>query len=371
MNNSCKKCVFIQTAELPNPPTLRNIEIFHYLGYKVEFWGAKRGSASKVLSNPLFEWKRIGIQYPLSSWMYLVGTPVFILIANIKLCVSRPKVVHASDLEGALSCFLYKILSKGALILVNIHDNFALRYRLGYFAKYLLSRIEGMSMLVGDLLIVPDESRLKMLKPCPIDNIIIVPNTPWDCGKRDSVVSSRNRLRVVMSGWMVWTRGFKQIGDIVKQRDDIDLIILSAGGADDVLKYARNLPNTKFMCDLPQAEVLEILKDSDLLIALYDPAIEINRHAAPNKVYDALAASCPILINSECSISQNIVEWECGYTVSYGDSRAIGLIFDDLLKNRWKILEMGTNGRNVYEQRFSWQMEREKIILKINQLTSS
>jgi len=360
------KFIFIKPAHYPNPRDIKNINIAKDLGFEVEYWGAFR---EKKISNKEI-WggikiKRYGIYYAYSSYWYFLGTPLFILRISIQLFKKRPLFVHASDIEAMLASISYKILFKKSKLLFNIHDNCFIRHEFNNFIKKILKLLECKLSHLANIVLLPEDGRLEIMEPWKPKNYLIIPNTPPDPGYFS--IQPFPPIRILAAGWLMWTRGYKILGEIVKKRRDVEIII-AGRGSQEVINYILSLPRTKYYGYLSQDKVLKLGVKCHLIVAFYDPSIEINIYAAPNKVYDALALGRPIIINKETKISRKIKEWDCGYCIEYGNVEELNRLLNDIIKKPHRIIEKSKKCREIYEKYFRWKTQKRKIIKIIEEM---
>jgi len=64
---------------------------------------------------------------PYRSVVFLSRLPIFWAWVFLKLCIYKPKIVHACNLDTVLQCYLYKILFRKKLIF-DVLDRFAMPY---------------------------------------------------------------------------------------------------------------------------------------------------------------------------------------------------------------------------------------------------
>lgn len=360
-----KQFVFIQRSPFPNPRVVKNIKVAIEENYKIVFLGAykKRGLLRKEHWSGI-EIKRLGIYYPDSSIWYFLGTPIFALSVFTWLIKHNPDKIHASDVEGILGVIPYKILTKKVHVFFNIHDNFSLRYSVPNWVRIILAKIEATLGSFADIVLVPDKSRLELLKPWEPDNIIIAPNTPPDPGYYSKTLNKK--LRIFCPGLINWQRGFEILGKLILSRKDIELIICGSG-PQKVVKYVKSLPGIKYCGYIPQDQSLKIGASCDLVFAYYDPSYKINIYASPNKLFDALAIGRPILINKETLVAKWVEKEKVGFSLPYGDLNALNQLINNLLENPQKITKTGYRGRKLYESHYKWSVVKEKIKKSFNE----
>lgn len=355
-----KLFAFVRPYTHPTPRVLKNMVAARNLGFRAEFWGAFRSpSIPKRGYWEGFPVHRHGIYYPESSLWYLIATPIYVLTIALKLFRVKPLLIHASDLEGVAACVLYRLFCRRSRLVLNIHDNFGARYNVPPFVKRILSGFEATLGKVADAVLIPDATRLEMLKPWVPSCALITPNTPPDPGYAEMPESPP--IRILSAGWLMWTRGIRLLGELVTRIPEVELIV-AGSGTQDVIDYVKGLPRTVYHGYLTQRQALEIGKSCHIVTALYDPSIEINRYASPNKIFDALALGRPVLINKETLISQEVEKWGCGFLIKYGDIDEIERLIHTLLRNHDLLQRKGSLARELYEKEFRWEYTKQKVM---------
>lgn len=296
--------------------------------------------------------RRVGIYYPVASLWYIVGTPIYVLCVLIWLIRHKPRFIHASDVEGMCAPAFYRLLGGRAKIVFNIHDNYALKYRVPRWLKVILAKLEAFLGERADMVLVPDESRLRLLSPWKPRSCVIIPNSPRDPGylKR----RCDGRLRIFAPGDLIWQRGYKALGELARRRGDVSLVVCGSGPT-EVEEYVRNLPRAEYHGLVPQNQSLELGKSCDVVVAFYDPQYEINRYASSNKLHDAMALGRAVIVNNGVMMSDWVQEKRIGYSVPYGDVEALDKLVTRLLNDQEEMYRAGARGRALYEEHFDWR----------------
>lgn len=356
---------FIRPSSYPIPPIRRKMEVAKDLGFDVKFIGARR--KRNLLKNEVwqgFNIERLGIYYPGSSWYYLIGTPIFGIITAIWLIKNKPAIIHASDLEGIFGVKLYYILGGRSYIIYNIYDNYSLRYKVPKWMKNILNKIESGFGKCSDVVIVPDQTRLKLLLPWVPNQSVIIPNSTKDPGYKPLKINSK--IKIFASGWLVEQRGYKILGELIKKNDKVELLICGEG-TKNIKDYINTLPRTTFYGYLPQEEALKIGSNCDLIFAYYDPSFEINIYASPNKVYDALALGRPVVINEETEISKWVKINKVGYCLPYDNVDSLNQLINTIINDPTDAYRISINARKLYEKLYDWNVVKQEIIKIFNQ----
>lgn len=308
-----------------------------------------------------FRVRRLGPYYPMSGHLsYFLGTPLFVARVGIELLRLRPQLVHASDVEAMMGVVLFQALGGRARVVFNIHDNFSLRNNASPLARRGMARVERWLGARADVVLVPDETRLELLAPWQPANAVVVPNVPSEDPGYAPRVPGRV-LRLFVGGWLSWLRGFRELGELMASRPDTELVVCGFG-PDDVTGFVRELPRTTFLGQVTQREALQAAASCDLAVALYDPQVELNRYASPNKVFDALSVGRPLIINREAQIARMVERERVGFVVTYGDVAELCQLLDHLAAHPEDVDEAGRRARLLFEQRYTWESVKPRVI---------
>lgn len=212
-------------------------------------------------------------------------------------------------------------------------------------------------------ILVTDENRYKLMPESLRSKCIILPNYPeyflFDSEKRASP-----ELRILFNGWMGLNRGTEIVEGLLKT--GLPVKVFMAGWFSD--EYSRNLVSRypgqiEFMGVMPQQSALELAqKKADYILCVYAPINENNINASPNKVYDAIQASTPLIINAEVRISQWVKEKEIGFILPEYDVTDFNNLYNDLQKDKNKF-----SFNKELKQTYTWECVEENL-LKAHQL---
>jgi len=143
--------------------------------------------------------------------------------------------------------------------------------------------------------------------------------------------------------------------EILKDHPDIHFLLVGGGKEkQNLIKIAQDkgLQNITFLPAVPKADMKEILSASDACVAILKP-LEMYRTTYPNKVFDYMAASKPVLLAIDGVIRTVIEDAHAGMFVPPGNpsSLADAVLY---LKNHPEIsFEMGLLGRKYVSAHFN------------------
>lgn len=300
-----------------------------------------------------------GFAYRYSSWTVPVGTLCYQLATVAHLRRLKPDYVHAGDFEGLLGAVIYKKwFATGCRVIYDIADSYAARYRIPQAIEDAIQYIDDVAMARCDVVILPQSNRYGNFRFRRPVEWRIVPNCPFRADAPiPRPVAKTGDLRVLASGWIRETRGIRQLVEAAKASGGVRIVVVQSGNADtQLLEYLQSASVVEYRSTMPQSEVLQLAQGCHLVAAMYEPSSRINRQAAPNKVYDAMASARPVLINSEVDAASEMVdELGCGFAVPYYDIQAMTDLFAMLKGDLCICDSIGMRGRRLFEEKFHWE----------------
>ncbi|MEE1877678.1 glycosyltransferase family 4 protein [Altererythrobacter litoralis] len=148
-----------------------------------------------------------------------------------------------------------------------------------------------------------------------------------------------------------------------RERDDIVLVLHGEGGMKSDLKARAahaNLTNVIFSDSLPsKQEVSRVVASCDVCMTIYKATKEVTW--SPNKMFDALAAGKPVLINVGQWLGETIEENGCGISCSPEDPTDLADALEKLSADPHLRARMGRNSRALAENEF----DRKKLAARL------
>jgi glycosyltransferase involved in cell wall biosynthesis len=162
----------------------------------------------------------------------------------------------------------------------------------------------------------------------PSERIVLAPNG-FDFSEHLSPRTQRTRPRifqVAYAGNMGLATGLDVVLDAAALlRDQHDIEFLLAGGGLDASRIAQRieregLDNVRFLGVLPRAKSLELLVTVDAAIVPLHGGLT---DAIPSKMFDALAAGCPMIVSASGEAERLLLASKTGVHVEPQDPRAL------------------------------------------------
>ena len=250
------------------------------------------------------------------------------------------KIIHACDFDTVMPSLFMKVFGKK--VVFDIFDWFSDEVKTGkWYIDKPINFMEKLSVKLADLVIICEKGRLPQMEVIP-DQYIIVPNIPE--GIDDLAFPSESSsdyhdddfsIAIAYVGGLVEHRGLKELVTVVSRYPHIRLNI--AGFGDDALvqyitRMSEKFTNIFYYGKIPYGEALSIMKQSDLLYAMYYKTNPNHLYAAPNKFYEALALEKPIITTAGTLVGDKVKSIKSGYVINEGE-RAFEELLDKLIND--------------------------------------
>ncbi|MCK9582256.1 MAG: glycosyltransferase family 4 protein [Endomicrobiales bacterium] len=272
-------------------------------------------------------------------------------------------IIHCCDFETALPSFLISKIFKKKLI-YDIYDYYIHSRPVPKFLKRFIENLEIGIINNADTVIICNENRYEQMSKTKPKNIIVIHNTPEINFANDSISLNKqnNRFRIVYVGLLQNGRLLSEIGNLISVNPDIELHI---GGYGKLSEYFKELSkkhnNIVFYGEMDYNSALLLEAKADVLFATYDPEIINHKYSAPNKFYEAMAFKKPIIVSRGIGIDKVVEEENIGIVIDY-DAKSFFAAVQYLKNNPGKCIEMGKNGRLLYDKKYSWEIMKKRLL---------
>ncbi len=113
---------------------------------------------------------------------------------------------------------------------------------------------------------------------------------------------------------------------------------------------------------------MEIAAAATAMFAHYKPFVENHIYAAPNKLFDAMMVGIPLLINSECLVSQFAEKAGFGMPTRFGNADELEHAIKTIYSPDEALRAACTNAQTLFEAEYSWQRMEERWIAFFDKL---
>ena len=362
--------VLVKSDPIWNQSSIRAIQIIKSLSkkYSTVALGWNRQLKPLELTSENINLQLFNLKAPYGYDQYgtlrlILYFPIFWIWVFIKLCVHRPKAIHACDLATILPCYIYKILFRRKLIF-DILDRYGMTYipmnRNVLFKVFysLVNSLEELFAKNSDVLIAVSDKIFLTFRKKPT-NCVTIMNCPED-GLINKSELQTNVFKLLFTGAIRTGRGLETVSEIIMKMKDTELIV--TGKIKDMKLHDKisGIPNIKYYGFLDRNKLLDLEASSDVMIALYDLNLQRQyEYGIANKVLEAMMCGLPIITN----ISHDMVnDTECGLTVEYENVEQITQAIITLRDNPELRRLFGTNGRKAFLEKYNWTKMEEKLL---------
>ncbi len=239
------------------------------------------------------------------------------------LLKSDADIIHACCFDTIMPAILTKLLKRKKLV-YDIFDFYAetLPQQIPKYIINFIAALERFCMRFADAVIIVDESRKVQIKGANINKMEIIMNCPVYC--ESNLQSKNTNFSIFYGGMISKTRGLSQLINVVRNYDEINLIVAGMGEDENIYSpIFKNIANVKFLGWINYHNYLNETQKADLIYGLYDPIIPNNRFASPNKLFEAMMCKKPIIVNEETSMAEIVRKEKCGIIIPYNDENAL------------------------------------------------
>ena len=254
----------------------------------------------------------------------------------------RPAVIHCHDLD-TLPLGWYAAGRLRTPLVFDAHDNFPdmVTGHLPAAAVRALRAVERWLVRRCDLLVTVGDLLAGHYRSMGAKRVVVVGNWKDPEAFRFSRETLRQTRREL--GLSDARIAISYIANLGRERpvepllaavaaDDRFACVIGGDGpnANIVRQYARTHPSTVYLGRVPPDRIPLMTAACDVVYACYDEASLNARWGAPNKLYDAIAASKPLLANDLGEVGKLIRRTGCGVLVKTPTREAIGKALEQM-----------------------------------------
>lgn len=270
----------------------------------------------------------------------------------------RPDIVHSADYDTVPPALRAR-RRWGAKFVFDVWDFYAdmMTSNVPETVRRIVRKREAEAIREADLVILPDLASRARLSTEP-RRLIEVMNVPEE---QNVTRSPHDRFTVFYGGNIAKDRG---LPGLVRACEATGAVLIVAGRGPDeaeLLPLIESSPNAVFLGHVSHDEIVRQTASADVIPALYDPSVPINRLASPNKLYEAMMCGVPTLVADGTRMADIVRSERVGVVVPYGDNGAIRRALETLMLSPDGCAELGSRGRRLYEERFRWGIMRERL----------
>ncbi len=276
------------------------------------------------------------------------------------LATRGAKVVHASDLDTLPVALAAKVLG-GRKVVYDIFDFYGdlITRPLAERTRRALRGMEAGLASFADMVLLPDSVRRGTLGPKFPRPVEIVMNAP-----PDEVLSEKQPAEFTLfyGGNLGPDRGLLEASEVVSSMEDVAFRVAGAGELEKPLRsLAEASSSLEFLGQIDHPTLLRETARAHAVLAWYDPSVPANRVASPNKLFEAMMLSRPVLVSDGTNAGEITSLKKSGITVPYGDVEALRAAIVRLRDDPTHAASLGAAGRRAFESTFNWPVNEKRL----------
>lgn len=345
----------------------KELESLKKKGYNVSLIIWQRSWPFSV--DPDVDVKSLKIDVPVGNFKTLFYFPIWWIFMSYWLFKMEWDVIHSVNFDTYIFALLTAKIKRKPVV-YDIFDYYG-DVMVG-FLRPMITFMDDLLMRYTDVIIIADSSRISQIAKGIKNHIVTINNTPDEVhfskveGNR-SIKDEMEGFTIFLGGKITEQRGTDIILTAFKDIEDAYLVIKGFCSEEEYKKYLLNMTESMNNVDIdldgvPYDEIIQGTVNCDLTLALYDPTFPNNRYASPNKLFEAMAAGIPIIVNENTSMADIVQAENCGMVIPYNDVDAVRkAIF--MMKNNPQLKEkMGANGRKACLEKYNWSLMEKRLV---------
>lgn len=272
----------------------------------------------------------------------------------------KPDVVHVHDPELIPLAVAVRALTKAKAV-YDAHEDLEAQVAGKPYVKGPLRPV--VSKFAGAIERVADATLDGIVAATPAiakkyknSNKFLVRNLPWlqDFPKKEAVaMEGDGKLTVGYVGGITSIRGFYEMIEATR-----DHRLVLAGPVEEALKgQLDDLPeHVEYLGNRPAEEVPHLVAQFDVGLVLFAD-LPNHRESRPTKLFEYMAAGIPFIASDFSSWLDLVGSEDVGFFVSPSDVNQIRAAIDKVSSNREGAKSMGSAGRDLFEERFSFDAD--------------
>lgn len=229
--------------------------------------------------------------------------------------------------------------------------------------------VEKFFMKFVDIIVLVDEFQKNQFNGIPNPNVAVIYDSPPHTKIEDGTQRKNydhKVFKMFYAGYLTDSRNLNldKVIDAILDIDNVQLLIAGKGDLVDYIKKVSSKYPQKiiYLGWLPYDKVIELSLKCDLLFSLREPVPLNQKYISGSKFLEALMCGKPILVNKGTSTAIKVLRAKCGLVVNASSIEEIKNAITKLKENRELCRELGMNGRKAYEQMYSWEMMKRRLL---------
>lgn len=358
----------------PDPPVEKAALALLNAGYHVQIIGWDRdadyGLKKDLLQLADYEVEviRFGIKAQFSGGIKKNLLPLCRFLTRLDTWLIKNRtaydIIHAFDFDTGFVASRYaKMFNKK--FVYHILDYYVASHNLRKTVlEKPICKLENSVINCADATIICTEKRKEQIAGSVPKRLAVVHNTPSTAQLKqcDNKTQQTGRIKIVYVGILEPSRLLREITAAISESKNLELYVAGFGTLEDFfVELSQIYDNIFYYGRLTYDYTLSLENECDIMLAIYDPAIDNHRFAAPNKFYESLMLGKPVIMARGTGMSEVVAEKGIGELIEFskegfidGVNRLIGR------KDEWPLIE--SRMKEIYRNQYCWdEMERRLI----------
>ena len=333
-------------------------------GYKVVVLAWDRTGVGANKCKELFVVKNVEFRFykkKLPNGIGLKNIPKLLLwfrwVTETLMALEHVDAVHACNLDSGIAA--YKFCKKENIPLIyDIYDYYVDSHSIPSLAVSIVEIKEIEIINFAKVTIICTEERTEQISKATPQNVVVIHNSPdideaFECSIESDYVycgafGRRRLLDEILNGY--------------NYNSDLNFVFAGYGEfSSKVKEMAEDYDNFYFLGQLTYSDVIKIEAKSMALAAIYEPTVRNHRLCAPNKFYEAMALSKPLIVCKGTGIDKIVEDNGLGIVIDYDADQFYSAI-RALKSDQNKCFEMGNRARKLYEQKYRWTIMKNRLL---------
>ncbi|TAE41286.1 MAG: hypothetical protein EAZ70_03930 [Runella slithyformis] len=211
--------------------------------------------------------------------------------------------------EQLLFIFFPFLWLKKHQVVADIFDSIFLRS-----SSYALRTLQKVVYALPKRIIVTDDNRKNLVSQSFHNKLVVVENYPYRFEAVQPKIAANDELLILYSGSLGITRGTNLLARLVELSPKVQIWMVG-WLYDEPTRTLSQHPQVKNWGVVTQQESMHLASQCDYILSVYEPINDNNLNASPNKIYDAVQAQTPVIINREVKIADFVEKNKLGYVI--------------------------------------------------------
>lgn len=298
----------------------------------------------------------------------IFGTLRWCIEVYLKLSPRKYQVINCHSLNLLPLAVLLKFKSKSKLI-YDIHEleteTFAMNKIRKFFSKIVENVLIG---FVDFTIVVSDPIKSWYSENYNLKDIAVIKNMPstkpvnitLSISMKEKFDIPRDNIIFVYHGALLKGRGIEKLTSIFSTLEDKKkhLVLIGFGDLEEMCRtYAKKNLNIHFNDAMEKNELLEFIKQADVGLNFIDNSCLNHEFCLPNKIWDYLSSSIPVMVSNLEGMRSVVDEYKCGWLVN-DDKTSIKSAIESL-----SFEDVAIKKKNAKDSIPRWGWNHEKIKL--------